>query len=288
VIHTIAGQDAAGFQGDGAVATAALLHSPGGLFLDGSGAVYFADTGNDRVRRLVPGAVSMSAPLSNSLALSAANAASLRPGPVAPGEIVVLSGTGLGPDSGVAGTFDSGLLPNQLGGSEVHFDGIAAPLFYVQSSQINVQAPYAISGKTTTHVEVWYLGKSLGSLDVPVVPAVPALYPIVLNADGSANSVSHPAAAGTVLTLYATGEGLTDGPNVSGGTAKAPYPRPLLPVSLKIGNIAATVVDAFSAPGVVGMLQVTARVPAGLPAGQAVVQLSVGNALAPELSIWVK
>lgn len=88
-----------------------------------------------------------------------------------------------------------------------------------------------------------------------------------LKADGSANSSTRPAAAGEVLTLYATGEGLTDGPNISGQTAQSPYPRPRLPVSLKIANVTAQVVDAFSAPGVVGMLQVTARVPAGLTSG---------------------
>ncbi|MBZ5619341.1 MAG: hypothetical protein LAQ69_11555 [Acidobacteriia bacterium] len=95
-IHTIAGQDAAGFKGDGGPATAALLYSPGGLFLDGLGALYFADTGNDRVRRLAPGALGMSDPVANPLALSPANAASLRPGPLAPGEFVVLSGTAWG------------------------------------------------------------------------------------------------------------------------------------------------------------------------------------------------
>jgi len=291
-IHTIAGQGTAGFLGDGGPAAAALLNSPGGLFLDGSGALYFADTGNDRVRRLVPGSTAISSPVSapvlNPLALSAANAASLLPGPIAPGEIVVVSGTGLGPDSGVPATFDSGMLPTQLGGSEVRFDGVAAPLFYVQSSQINVQAPYALSGKSTTHVEVWRGGKSIGSIDLAIVPAAPALYPVALNADGSANSSTRPAAAGETLTLYATGEGLTDGPNVSGATAQSPYPRPKLMVSLTIANVAAVVVDAFSAPGVVGMLQVTARVPAGLTAGQAALQLSVGGAAGPNIAMWVK
>jgi uncharacterized protein (TIGR03437 family) len=292
VIHTIAGQGTAGFLGDGGPAAAALLNAPGGLFLDGSGAIYLADTGNDRVRRLDPASATVSAPVSapvtNPAALSAANAASLLPGAVAPGEIVALSGTGLGPGAGVAASFDSGMLPTQLGGSEVRFDGADAPLFYVQSGQINVQAPYALSGKTTTHVEVWYQGQSAGSVDLAVAATAPALYPVALNADGSANSATRPAAAGDVLTLYATGEGLTNGSNISGKTAQAPYPRPQLPVSLKIANVAAQLVDAFSAPGVVGVLQVTARVPAGLAAGQAALQLSVGGVAAPGLAIWLK
>jgi uncharacterized protein (TIGR03437 family) len=59
-------------------------------------------------------------------------------------------------------------------------------------------------------------------------------------------------------------------------------------VTLKIANVPAVIVEAFSAPGVVGILQVTARVPAGLTPGKAVLQLSVGSATAPNIAIWVK
>src|SRR5260370_1769145 len=57
VIHTIAGQNGAGFAGDGGLATSALLNAPGGLFLDASGALFVADTNNNRVRRLAQDAV---------------------------------------------------------------------------------------------------------------------------------------------------------------------------------------------------------------------------------------
>src|ERR1035437_5622205 len=53
-IHTIAGGGAAGFSGDDGAAAGALLNGPQGLFLGGAGDLYFADTGNNRIRRLVP------------------------------------------------------------------------------------------------------------------------------------------------------------------------------------------------------------------------------------------
>ena len=158
VIHTIAGQDAAGFSGDGGPAASAQIDAPGGLLLDGAGDLYFADTGNNRVRRLVPQA----APPAGLVALpplSAVSAASLLPGPVAPGEIIVIFGAGLGPESGVAGALDSsGVLANLLSGAEVRFDGVPAPLFYAQFGQINVQVPYTVAGNTTTHVQALYQG----------------------------------------------------------------------------------------------------------------------------------
>jgi uncharacterized protein (TIGR03437 family) len=94
---------------------------------------------------------------------------------------------------------------------------------------------------------------------------------------------------GSILTFYATGEGLTNGPNVSGQAAAAPYPSPLLPVSLTVAGFPAEILYAGSAPGGVGLLQVNARVPAGfIPTGPVAAELAVGSAVAPRLTIWLK
>ncbi len=53
VISTIAGiATNPGYSGDGCAATAALLNGPAGLTMDGAGNIYFADQGNNRVRKL--------------------------------------------------------------------------------------------------------------------------------------------------------------------------------------------------------------------------------------------
>ena len=52
IISTIAGTGVAGFSGDGGVATAAQLDLPTALAFDAAGNLYFADTGNHRVRRI--------------------------------------------------------------------------------------------------------------------------------------------------------------------------------------------------------------------------------------------
>jgi sugar lactone lactonase YvrE len=54
-ITTIAGTGAQGSSGDGGPATSALLRFPYGLAVDGEGNVYFADSGNNRVRRISRG-----------------------------------------------------------------------------------------------------------------------------------------------------------------------------------------------------------------------------------------
>jgi cysteine-rich repeat protein len=51
-ITTVAGTGSAGFSGDGAAAIGAKLNTPRGVAVDGSGRLFIADTGNNRVRRI--------------------------------------------------------------------------------------------------------------------------------------------------------------------------------------------------------------------------------------------
>ena len=52
IITTIAGTGVAGFGGDGGPATSAKISFPIGLSLDGAGNLYFADLGNERIRKV--------------------------------------------------------------------------------------------------------------------------------------------------------------------------------------------------------------------------------------------
>jgi uncharacterized protein (TIGR03437 family) len=288
VLHTLAGGDTAGFTGDGGLADNARLDTPGGLQVDASGNIYFADTNNNRVRRLVPQAEAPPQPLL--LQLSILNAASLREGPVAPGEILTIFGAGIGPDEGVTATFNAGGEPaTEAGGAEVWFDGVAAPVFYAQASQINVQVPYTVAGSAQTQMVIQYQGKAVAAVALAVAEAAPALFPVAANADGSPNSAAQPAAPGTVVTVYGTGEGLTDGLNQAGRVAQTPYPRPKLPVVLTVAGIPAEVLYAGSAPDEVGVFQINARMPGGyVKPGPAPMVLTVGATPSPPFQIWLK
>ena len=54
---TIAGAGRAGFSGDGALATAALLNGPNGTAVGPDGSIYIADSGNDRIRKIAPNGI---------------------------------------------------------------------------------------------------------------------------------------------------------------------------------------------------------------------------------------
>ncbi|HTT57889.1 MAG TPA: hypothetical protein VMF63_12315, partial [Opitutaceae bacterium] len=291
LIHTIAGQGGTpGFSGDKGAAANALLNSPSGMVLDGAGNLYFADTGNNRVRVLAAAdkvVTTGPAPVSG---LVLVNAASQNQGSVAPGEIVTIYGVGIGPSSGVTGSADAaGSIGDLLAGVQVFFDGVAAPLFYVQATQINAQAPYTVAGELFTSLVVSYQGQSVGTLTVAVEASAPGLFGAALNQDGSINSSSAPAARATAMTFFGTGEGLTSGANLAGQAAAAPYPAPLLPVTLTVGGVAAQLLYAGEAPGFAGLLQVDAVVPGGfVPSGPVPVQLTVGVETSPSITVWLQ
>ena len=52
LIATIAGTGNPGYSGDGGSATQAAISTPGGLAIDGAGNIYFADSGNQVIRRI--------------------------------------------------------------------------------------------------------------------------------------------------------------------------------------------------------------------------------------------
>ncbi len=286
IIRTIAGTGAAGFSGNGGAATAAQLHTPTGLALDADGNVYFADNENNHVRRLKPGLEenAVSDPITRA---SVVNGASMQAGPLAPGEIVSIFGEGIGPVTPISAALDaSGLLPRSLGGVEVRFDGLPAALFYVSKTQLNVQVPYRVAGQATTTIEVLCGGKVAAGSTLAVADTAPGVFTLgsgtgqalVVNQDGTLNSSLNPAARGSIVVLYATGEGQTSPRGVDGRPADAPYPAPLAPVALNIGGYPAEILYAGAAPGFAGLMQINARVPAGYAgAGILPVTLSVGG-----------
>jgi len=222
--------------------------------------------------------------------LTVVNTASLSSGPVSPGELVTIFGSGMGPQAGVAALIDpANLLPTQLAGVQVLFDGVAAPLFYAQAGQIDAQVPYTVARQTSTNIQVIFEDAAINTASVAVAPSAPGVFPTAVNQDGAYNSTANPASAGSYLTIYATGSGLTNGANIAGQAAGAPYAQSQLPVSAAVSGIPAQIVWAGSAPGLVGLLQVNLIVPGPyLPSGAAPLQLAVGAAVSPFITIWVQ
>ncbi|HUA86796.1 MAG TPA: hypothetical protein VMB85_23225, partial [Bryobacteraceae bacterium] len=79
-------------------------------------------------------------------------------GPIAPGELIAIQGTNLGPATPATGTSftvnANQTVSSTLAGVQVLFDGIAGTPTYVSPTQINVVVPWEIAGRTSTNVVV--------------------------------------------------------------------------------------------------------------------------------------
>jgi uncharacterized protein (TIGR03437 family) len=190
-----------------------------------------------------------------------------------------------------------------------------APLLYVSEQQINFQAPYEIAGSPQTNLTVTYSDVNGNSVSdarpIQVVVSNPVAflsqpssvnqnYPLTLNADGTVNSQTHPAAAGSVVTIFLDGLGLTSPAPVTGvvnTNPSTPLNLPLVVAPYCAGtycNPAPAFVSAGSLVGSIsGVTQVQLRAPSNPNpafALQAIFSLSAGSAAVRDmnLSFWVK
>ena len=164
------------------------------------------------------------------------DAAGAQAGAVTPGKVVALYGARVGPGTLATAQVKNGKLATSLGGTQVLFDGIPAPLLYTSSGQLGAIVPYAVDGKLGTQVQVLNGSSLSDKVALPVAQVAPSLFSMdysgvgqgaILNQDLSVNSSANPAAAGSIVVLYATGEGQTIPAGVDGLLAHGPvYPKP--------------------------------------------------------------
>jgi uncharacterized protein (TIGR03437 family) len=287
VIDTIAGAGEPGFSGDGGPALNARLRQPADVAIDlASGSLYVADAGNGRIRKLTP-VVAPPAVVEPLAECQVLHAASFRSGPVAPGELVTVFAEGVGPaQSSSAQLTASGTIASTVGATEVTVNGEPAPILFAGRDQLNIQIPYSVDATEKALLDVRVAGELMTRARLDVRPAVPGLFVagegtgrvLAVNEDGSLNSDANPAAPGSIVIFYATGEGATTPVGIAGQPASHPYPKPLLPVAVRIAGLPADVLYAGAAPGLVGMMQVNVRIPpAFIPRGALRLELFVGG-----------
>jgi len=247
-VSAIAGNGSAAFTGDGGAALSASLKSPWDIAINSNGVVYIADLQNNRIRQLAPAAA---APLI--LLVSAVNAASLQPGPIAPGMLIDLAGTGL--------------LPAAATTTQVLIDLINAPILSLTSAAVLVQAPTQLPG-SSAQVQIVSGETVLAQFPVDVAAAVPGLFAdasgqaLANNPDGTLNTVANPAPRGSVVAFYGTGQGIA-----------------ALPVSAIVGGYGADVLYSGPVANYPGLWQINVRIPAGYIApGDLSVTITVGSA----------
>jgi uncharacterized protein (TIGR03437 family) len=291
VIATVGGNGTYGFSGDNAPATSSQLSRPTGVAVDSAGNVYAADRDNNRIRVLAPAAVIVRTPT----IVSMVNAASYIDGAISPGEMVTIFGSGIGPATAAYATTDpsTGKLATTIGGVQVLFSGVAAPLIYASSTQVSAVVPYEMASFANPAVWIEYAGETSNTDQVTLAPTAAGLFAqnssgsgtgAILNQDNSLNGPGHPAAKGSIVQVYMTGEGQTNPQGVTGAITAATLPppqvtpQPMQLIQVWIGGQQALWTYAGEAPGMVaGVMQLNVQIPANAPSGALTIQVSISG-----------
>jgi uncharacterized protein (TIGR03437 family) len=216
---------------------------------------------------------------------------SYQSGAVAPGMIFILYGANMGPAAlARTGLDPSGKEATSTSGVQILFNGVAAPLVYVSATQSAGIVPYELAGATSAQITVQYNSQTSAAFTVPVKATVPGIFTFnsmgsgtaVFNANGTQNSAANPAAKGSVVYLYGTGEGQTNPPGVDGQVAvPGSLTTPVAACNATVGGIAATVVYCGSVPGVVeGELQMNLQLASNVGSGGQPLVVTIGTAAA--------
>ncbi|HUB79599.1 MAG TPA: glycoside hydrolase family 44 protein [Bryobacteraceae bacterium] len=220
------------------------------------------------------------------------NGASYDAKAVSPGGIVAVWGTGLGPSAGAYLTLDSNsLVETSIGGTQVLINGNPAPLIYAGAGQVNAVVPYEVASSTTANVVVVYQGNASAPFPMPVAATRPGIFThsgsgtgqgAILNQDQTVNTATNPAARGSWISIYATGEGITTPPGVDGRVSAyqgAPLPKAQAGCSATIGGQTANINYCGEAPDfIAGVLQMNVQVPDSITPGSSVpLTITVGG-----------
>jgi uncharacterized protein (TIGR03437 family) len=262
--------------------------APSVVGVDGGGEIYFA--GNTAgTLPIIPGSFGWTgsgafiariapAPLPSGSVSCVVNAASRGGRAIAPGEIVDIFGNDIGPAQTVSASSSSGNIDTSLGGVEVLFNGVLAPLLSAGRHQIRAIVPFEtgprnLDGGGVASIQILSGIRAVQPVTAPTAALSPAIFTIdgsptgqalMIDEDGTLNSDKNPARQGSIVTIYATGLNDTQ-PSLATGTIATAAAALALPIELSSSSGLPEIVYAGAGPGfAAGLAQIDFRVPVSI------------------------
>jgi uncharacterized protein (TIGR03437 family) len=264
--------------GDNGPATAAALTGVDAVARDQAGNIYIAEEHASLIRKVLAPPPFGTAPATAPVITSVQNAFGGSTS-IAPNMWVAIKGTNLAPpnDSRIwAGSdFVDNLLPAELDGVMVTFNGASAYVYYISPTQVNVLSPPdPITGPVEVRLSVNGVASApvmvQMALDSPSFFTFDGVHVVGTHLNGSLlgptslyPGLSAPARPGETVILYANGFGLTDKPAVRGLAAQSG--NLLFLPGVMIGSASANV--GFSGLISPGLYQFNVTIPPSTPSG---------------------
>ncbi len=195
--------------------------------------------------------------------------------PVAPGGLISVYGSQMAPVNIATKEIP---LPTALGESCLMVNGIPVPMLFVSTGQINGQLPFNVDGNATMTLHT--PGGVSDNFNFQILPAAPSVFrsgvagpntglaTIVRADDGQLITPTNPIHYNDTIVIYATGLGRT-APAVESGQPAPPdaLSYAIIAPDVTLGGRSLTVLYAGLVPGSVGLYQINAAVPGGVPQG---------------------
>jgi uncharacterized protein (TIGR03437 family) len=280
IITTIAGDGTKNFSGDGGPATSSQISLPEGLAVGPTGIVYFVDSGNNRIRALVPPPNKQLPAITPGGVVSASAFGEFIA--IAPGSWIEIYGTNLAAATNTwAGVnFKGTAAPTSLIGTSVTIGGAAAFVEYVDPGHLNVQVPSNAATGSSALIVTTPAGSSApyaiqvnatepGLLAPPSFIVGGTQYVVALFSDALTYALppgaipgvtSKRAKAGDILTLYGVGFGPVT-PAIPAGQIVTVANALTAHMQVMFGQTQAVMQYAGLAPSAIGLYQFNVVVP---------------------------
>jgi len=192
-----------------------------------------------------------------------------------PGMIMSVFGASLSPAS-TADSAGSVPLPVTMAGVAATVNGVAAPLYYVSPTQLNIQVPWQTAVGSAATLTVNNNGK-ITTRTLQTGPASPGIFTDQTTMIVPTGTAAH----GQIATLYMTGVGPVTPAIATGSAPGLSTPLAALPAPQKttvtVGGVQASIAFAGIPYYLVGVTQINFQIPSGVPVGRQPVVVSVNG-----------
>jgi uncharacterized protein (TIGR03437 family) len=200
---------------------------------------------------------------------------------ISPGGIATISGTGI--LSGITGVVSAansaGQLPTTFAGVTITFNGMPAPIYYVEDTngadQISVQVPFEVQPGPAVALTVSVANVGSSTVQVPVKLLAPGVftsiyagktYAVAVRPDGSQVSPTNPAQRGENIQFYVTGLGQAT-PAIATGAPGVADQAIVSSMIVGLDNGGVPLISSVYGPGLIGIYVVTIQVPLDIAPG---------------------
>ncbi|MGD0774625.1 MAG: hypothetical protein ABSC05_17570 [Candidatus Solibacter sp.] len=215
--------------------------------------------------------------------------------PVAPGGLISVYGQQMSPVNMATSEIP---LPTALGESCLTVNGVAVPVLFVSSQQINGQLPFNVVGNAQMTLRT--PGGISDNFNFSILSAAPSVFrtgaagpetglATITRADnGEFITPTNPVHPGDSIVIWATGLGVTSPPVGSGMSAPSnPLASAVNQPVVQLGGVALNVGYAGLVPGSVGLDQINATVPNSVPQGLSIPLVIAQGASSTTLNVRV-